>query len=188
MHFGVLGSGIIGLTTALELQKEFPTARVSVIADRFNEDTVSYVAAGIFRPGTSFMGPTQKITQWESVWDSNTPVVHLTTFLFIVDNGWPMPSTTGMSCVAPRRLLWRACANYPAIFTPAPPPPSYGYVAGQSTISDSYLHRLNSINFVVGCLRTTLLRNYCPSTEEPPRRNWGYATAAGSTDPSSPHA
>ncbi|KAH8274626.1 hypothetical protein KR026_008787 [Drosophila bipectinata] len=63
MHFGVLGSGIIGLTTALELQKEFPTARVSVIADRFNEDTVSYVAAGIFRPGTSFMGPTQEITQ-----------------------------------------------------------------------------------------------------------------------------
>jgi len=63
MHFGVLGSGIIGLTTALELQKEFPTARISVIADSFNEDTVSYVAAGIFRPGTSFMGPTQEITQ-----------------------------------------------------------------------------------------------------------------------------
>ncbi|EDV90873.1 D-aspartate oxidase [Drosophila grimshawi] len=63
MHFGVLGSGIIGLTTALELQEQFPTAQISIIADRFNEDTVSYVAAGIFRPGTSFMGPTQEITQ-----------------------------------------------------------------------------------------------------------------------------
>lgn len=66
MHFGVLGSGIIGLTSALELQQQFPTARVSIIADRFNEDTVSYVAAGIFRPGTSFMGPTQEITQYVS--------------------------------------------------------------------------------------------------------------------------
>ncbi|XP_037956203.1 D-aspartate oxidase-like [Teleopsis dalmanni] len=63
MNFGVLGSGIIGLTTALELQKHYPNAQVSIIADNFNEDTTSYVAAGIFRPSTSFMGPTVDITQ-----------------------------------------------------------------------------------------------------------------------------
>ena len=63
MHFGVLGSGIIGLSTALELQREYPTANVSIIADRFEEDTTSYVAAGIFRPGSSFIGPTLEITQ-----------------------------------------------------------------------------------------------------------------------------
>lgn len=74
MHFGVLGSGIIGLTTALELQHQFPTAQVSILADRFNEDTVSYVAAGIFRPGTSFMGPTQQITQY--VWAELLKLIH----------------------------------------------------------------------------------------------------------------
>lgn len=63
MHFGIVGSGIIGLTTALELQETFPNAKVTILADRFNEDTTSYVAAGIFRPGTSFMGPTHEITQ-----------------------------------------------------------------------------------------------------------------------------
>lgn len=63
MNLGVLGCGVIGLTTAIELQKEFPNAQVSIIADRFNEDTVSSVAAGIFRPGTSFMGPSLEVTQ-----------------------------------------------------------------------------------------------------------------------------
>ncbi|XP_067630829.1 D-aspartate oxidase [Eurosta solidaginis] len=63
MHFGILGSGVVGLTTALELQQIFPNARITILADRFNEDTTSYVAAGIFRPGTSFTGPTKEITQ-----------------------------------------------------------------------------------------------------------------------------
>lgn len=49
MKIGVVGSGIVGLTTALELQKEYRNAQISIIADRFNKDTVSYVAAGIFR-------------------------------------------------------------------------------------------------------------------------------------------
>lgn len=63
MNLGVLGCGVIGLTTALELQKEFPNVQVSIIADRFNEETTSAVAAGIFRPGTSFMGPSLDVTQ-----------------------------------------------------------------------------------------------------------------------------
>lgn len=63
MNFGVIGCGIIGLTTALELQKVYPNARVTILADQFNENTTSYVAAGIFRPGTSFAGPTAALTQ-----------------------------------------------------------------------------------------------------------------------------
>lgn len=63
MQVGIIGAGIVGLTTGLELQKEFPNARISLFADRFNEDTTSYVAAGIFRPGTSFTGPTLDITK-----------------------------------------------------------------------------------------------------------------------------
>lgn len=63
MNFGVIGCGIIGLTTALELQNIFPNAQVTILADRFNEETTSYVAAGIFRPGTSFTGSNTDVTQ-----------------------------------------------------------------------------------------------------------------------------
>ena len=63
MHFGILGAGVIGLNTGLELQREFPTARVTIVADKFEEETCSYGAAGIFRPGTSFMGPSEEVTR-----------------------------------------------------------------------------------------------------------------------------
>lgn len=64
MHFGVLGSGVVGLTTALELQKQFPNADVTIVADKFGTETTSYVAAGIFRPGTNFSGQTDDITRY----------------------------------------------------------------------------------------------------------------------------
>jgi len=65
MHFGVLGAGIVGLNCALELQSQFPTAKVSLIADRF-EDITSSIAAGIFRPGASFSGPNPEITRYST--------------------------------------------------------------------------------------------------------------------------
>lgn len=63
MKIAVVGAGVCGLTTALELQSEYPNANVSILADKFYKDTTSYVAAGIFRPGTSFSGGTEEITQ-----------------------------------------------------------------------------------------------------------------------------
>lgn len=63
LRIGVIGAGVVGLTTALELQKEFRGASVTVIADRFTVDTTSYVAAGLFRPGTSFAGPNEETTR-----------------------------------------------------------------------------------------------------------------------------
>lgn len=62
MHFVVVGAGVVGLTTALELQKEFPTANITIFADRFGIETTTDVAAGIFRPSPSFSGPTPAIT------------------------------------------------------------------------------------------------------------------------------
>lgn len=63
LKIGVVGAGVIGVTTAIELQKRFRNAKIEIIADKFYDDTVSHVAAGIFRPGTSFSGPTEEITQ-----------------------------------------------------------------------------------------------------------------------------
>lgn len=64
MKFCVLGAGVVGLTTALELQKDFPDAQVTVVADKFGKDTTSDVAAGFFRPAPSFAGPSDEITRW----------------------------------------------------------------------------------------------------------------------------
>lgn len=64
LSVGVLGAGVVGLTTALEVLFNFPSAHVTVIADKFNEDTTSDGAAGIFRPGTSFCGPTLDLTKY----------------------------------------------------------------------------------------------------------------------------
>ncbi|EAT35138.1 AAEL012674-PA [Aedes aegypti] len=95
MHLCVIGAGVVGLTTALELQREFRNANVTILADRFEQDTCSDVAAGLFRPGTSFSGPTEEITRkWISdaylYWDeirktadaSEAGVAQLSAYIF----------------------------------------------------------------------------------------------------------
>lgn len=63
LNIAVLGAGVVGLTTAIELKKQIRDVAVDVIAEKFNRDTTSFVAAGLFRPGTSFSGPTEEITR-----------------------------------------------------------------------------------------------------------------------------
>lgn len=81
MKIAVIGSGIIGLTTALELQDEYRNASVTIFSDKIFKETTSYCAAGIFRPGklnlkvifnsgfitlflgSSFSGATDQITR-----------------------------------------------------------------------------------------------------------------------------
>ena len=46
----VVGAGVVGLTSAIQLQQEFPLSSVTIIADKFNSDTTSFGAAGLFRP------------------------------------------------------------------------------------------------------------------------------------------
>lgn len=63
MNVAVLGAGVVGLSVAKIFQDKFPEAQMTVLADKFEQETVSCVAAGIFRPGTSFKGPTKEITK-----------------------------------------------------------------------------------------------------------------------------
>ncbi|XP_075224383.1 D-amino acid oxidase 1 isoform X2 [Lycorma delicatula] len=63
LKVGIAGAGIVGLTSALELQNILPSADITVIANEFNQDTTSDGAAGLFRPGTSFCGPSIDITR-----------------------------------------------------------------------------------------------------------------------------
>lgn len=64
LNIAVLGAGVVGLTTAVELQKKFRNANVEILADKFYLDTTSAVAAGLFRPGTGFIGPNQDVTRY----------------------------------------------------------------------------------------------------------------------------
>ncbi len=63
MKIGILGAGIIGVHTALQVQRELPNAEINVIAESFGNDTLSSGAAGIFRPGTNFSAGDEKLTQ-----------------------------------------------------------------------------------------------------------------------------
>lgn len=52
----MVGAGVVGLTTATLLQEALPGASVTVLADKFGQETTSDGAAGIFRPGLQFRG------------------------------------------------------------------------------------------------------------------------------------
>jgi glycine/D-amino acid oxidase-like deaminating enzyme len=63
MKIAVLGGGCVGLTTALIIQEKLRNAHIDVIAADF-EQTTSHVAAGIFRVGDAYSGPTEAITRF----------------------------------------------------------------------------------------------------------------------------
>lgn len=46
----VLGSGVVGLSTAISIQQKLPKVKVTVIAEKVHEDTTTFGAAGIFIP------------------------------------------------------------------------------------------------------------------------------------------
>ena len=62
MKIGIVGGGVIGLTTALKLTEELRNSEITVYAASFDQ-TTSHVAAGVFRVGSSFAGPTEDITR-----------------------------------------------------------------------------------------------------------------------------
>ena len=59
----VLGGGIVGLNTALRLQKDYPRAKITIMAENWLDKTVSQVAAGFFRATKGIRGPSEEVTQ-----------------------------------------------------------------------------------------------------------------------------
>lgn len=59
----VLGAGVVGLSTAVNVQSLLPGRKVTVIADKFTKDTTSDGAAGIFRPSVE-KTPVRSIKQY----------------------------------------------------------------------------------------------------------------------------
>ncbi|XP_015118253.1 D-aspartate oxidase [Diachasma alloeum] len=62
MRVAVVGGGVVGITTALQLKGELRNSDVTIYAEKY-ENIVSYVAAGLFRVGKSFSGPSEEITR-----------------------------------------------------------------------------------------------------------------------------
>lgn len=51
----VVGAGIVGLSTAINILKQLPSAEVTIIADRFDKKTTSHGAGGLFRPNVDHL-------------------------------------------------------------------------------------------------------------------------------------
>ncbi|KAH9503465.1 hypothetical protein Btru_068004 [Bulinus truncatus] len=49
-RIAVVGAGIVGLSTAVNIQKILPHVHVTIIADKFGKDTTSHGAGGFFKP------------------------------------------------------------------------------------------------------------------------------------------
>ena len=69
----VLGSGVVGLNTALQLQNDFPEAQVTIMAEKFNSELVSLMSItqrlfyriGVAAPGaTNLVSTTYYITKY----------------------------------------------------------------------------------------------------------------------------
>ena len=60
----VIGAGIIGLSTALNVQKLMPKCSVTIFADKFTSQTTSHGAGGLFRPNTEHILGVDPETIW----------------------------------------------------------------------------------------------------------------------------
>ena len=60
----VLGAGVIGLTSALRLCDELPTAKVTVLAEKLENETTTAGAAGLWEPYKLSDTPPELIRRW----------------------------------------------------------------------------------------------------------------------------
>ncbi|XP_015921193.1 D-aspartate oxidase [Parasteatoda tepidariorum] len=64
MNVAVIGAGVVGLSTALSIQEVFPSFKISIFADKFNEETLSSGAGGIFRPEINVHPDSDRVRKW----------------------------------------------------------------------------------------------------------------------------
>ena len=60
----VIGAGVVGLTTAINIQKLLPNSSITLIADKFTSETTSHGAGGLFRPNTEHILGVDPDTIW----------------------------------------------------------------------------------------------------------------------------
>ena len=50
LRIAVIGAGVVGLSTAINIQQRLPDVDITIIADKFTTGTTSHGAGGIFLP------------------------------------------------------------------------------------------------------------------------------------------
>lgn len=63
-EIAVIGAGAVGLSTALCIKQTIPSVNVTVVADKFLDETLSYGAGGFFRPEVNIGKDRSTIKQW----------------------------------------------------------------------------------------------------------------------------
>ncbi|XP_033753953.1 D-aspartate oxidase-like [Pecten maximus] len=69
----VIGAGVVGLSSAVSIQRALPGVKVKVVADRFHDETTSIGAGGIFVPTTTNVPgvPIEILKRWcETSWSA----------------------------------------------------------------------------------------------------------------------
>ncbi|KAL3867828.1 hypothetical protein ACJMK2_040674 [Sinanodonta woodiana] len=84
-QIGVVGAGVIGLSSAILIQEVCPGSEVTIIADKFSPDTTSDVAGGFWEPHLlgnwepHLLGntPQERIRRWsQATWDHLAGLAH----------------------------------------------------------------------------------------------------------------
>jgi D-aspartate oxidase len=66
VRVAVIGAGAVGLSTALCVKLQHPSLSLTIIADRFLDETTSDGAGGLFRPDDRFVvGVDKSILRYE---------------------------------------------------------------------------------------------------------------------------
>lgn len=102
LKIGVVGAGIVGLTTAEELIKQYPSAAITIMADKFNMETTSDGAAGLFMLVSKFKGPSEELTRkWvQDSYEYYMDLLHKDCGIFEI-YGYTLSETTRDACWCP---------------------------------------------------------------------------------------
>ncbi|XP_066248646.1 D-amino-acid oxidase [Euwallacea similis] len=63
-NVAVIGCGVIGLTSALEIQRKIENVKVTIFADKFSPNTTSDIAAGLWEPYLLAENSEEDVIRW----------------------------------------------------------------------------------------------------------------------------
>ncbi|GLV40150.1 D-amino acid oxidase 2 [Carabus blaptoides fortunei] len=66
-NIAVIGGGVIGVTSAIQIQKDVPTAKVTIFAEKLSPNTTGDISAGLWMPFLLQQTPASDIMKWSKV-------------------------------------------------------------------------------------------------------------------------
>eukprot|EP01024_Parvocaulis_polyphysoides_P036265 TRINITY_DN3225_c2_g1_i1.p2 TRINITY_DN3225_c2_g1~~TRINITY_DN3225_c2_g1_i1.p2 ORF type:complete len:350 (+),score=58.83 TRINITY_DN3225_c2_g1_i1:38-1051(+) len=103
LSVGIIGAGVIGLGTAANILKRFPDAQVSVIAEKFQDQTTSWGSGGLWKPHIIGDTPIPKVYEWskgtfehfqqmnETITNQATGILQVTLIQYWTEDANPSP-------------------------------------------------------------------------------------------------